>query len=293
MESRTDQIVNGYRIGPLLGAGGMGAVYQAFPADESAPPVAIKFLQNENSDDPSVQGRFAREIRIMQEMKHPHVMPIYESGIFEGNLYYTMRLIKGMTLTNMMRRSPFTPSSFGEVLRQLCDALHFGHENGLVHRDVKPDNIFVERDRAAGTIHVFLGDFGLGKRAGKDVTLTEADAVLGTPHYISPEGATGESLDRRSDIYALGIITYEALLNVLPFNEAHGHLTAMAHVIKPVPLPTAHNPNFPAALEHVILQALEKERDDRPATAQLYLEQYQAAVAQLGTDEREANYQVN
>lgn len=288
MNSLTGLDINGYHIGPLLGAGGMGQVYQATAPDGSA--VAIKFLQADYARDPHFQGRFAREIRIMQALKHQNVMPILDQGIYEGELYYTMRLINGTTLSVMFRRRPFTPESFWDILTQLGAALSYGHLQNLVHRDVKPDNVFLERQE--GVYHVYLGDFGLGKRVGTDHTLTEADAVLGTPHYLSPEAATGEKLDARSDVYAVAVISYEALLGRLPFNEPQGHLTAMAHVMKPVPRPTSLNPEFPLVLEDVILKGLEKDRDTRCQTIDEFTTDYRKALDMLSEDQRAAEYQV-
>jgi eukaryotic-like serine/threonine-protein kinase len=289
-QTRANTTFHKYNIGPLIGAGGMGAVYKADPI-EGGPSVAIKFLLDEYVQDINFQGRFVREMRILQDMRHENIMPIYESGLHNGHLYYTMRLINGMTLTQMMKRARFKPLTYWEVLRQLSAALTYGHENNLVHRDVKPDNVFIEMDRTSGSMQVFLGDFGLGKREGKDATLTEADAVLGTPQYISPEGATGEKLDGRADLYSVAVITYEVLLGVLPFNEAHGHLTAMAHVMKPVPLPTSINPAFPPPLEEVLLLGLRKDREDRPSTVTAFAEAYRKALDNLTEQERNTNYQ--
>lgn len=289
--SLTGQEINGYRIGPLLGVGGMGEVYQAFPPGEAA-PVAIKFLRSDYAGEPNFQARFIREIRIMQALTHPNIVPIMDHGLVNGvQLYYTMRLITGMALTTLAKRQPFSPASYWSVLEQVTQALNFGHAQNVVHRDLKPDNVFVER-RAAGGWQVFVGDFGLGKREGQDHTLTEAGAAVGTPHYMSPESIMGERPDARSDIYSLGCVTYEMLLGRLPFNDPHAHTVAIAHVTRPVPKPTSVNPAFPAALETVLLKSLEKAPGQRHATMAELAAHYQAALNTLSADEANAVYVV-
>ncbi len=257
--SLTGREIGEYKIGPLLGVGGMGEVYQATGSDGQS--VAIKFLRNDFIADAGAQARFIREIRIMEALNHDNIMPIFGHGILNGEtLYYTMHLINGMSLSTMMIRQKFTPRTAWQVLEQLFRALEYGHSQSVVHRDIKPDNIFIERqDR----LHVFLGDFGLGKRSGIDNTLTEADAAIGTPHYMSPEAIMGEKPDPRADIYSVCILSYELLIGVLPFNEPFAHSTAIAHVTKPVPRPTALNPKFPQAIENVLLKGLAKKREDR------------------------------
>jgi len=258
--SLTGQDVGKYKIGPLLGVGGMGEVYQA--TDPDGQIVAIKFLRTDYAGDAGAPARFIREIRIMEALEHENIMPIKGHGIVNGTtLYYTMHLINGMSLSTLMKRQQLTPRTAWQVLIQLFRALEYGHSQQVVHRDVKPDNVFIERrDNKA---HVYLGDFGLGKRTGIDNTLTEADSAIGTPHYMSPEAIMGEKPDPRADIYSVCVLTYEVLLDKLPFNEEFAHSTAIAHVTKPVPKPTALNPSFPAAVEAVLLKGLEKKPDNR------------------------------
>jgi serine/threonine protein kinase len=258
--SLTGQDIGKYKIGPLLGVGGMGEVYQATAEDGQV--VAIKFLRADTAGDPGAPARFIREIRIMEALEHENVMPIMGHGIVSGNtLYYTMHLINGMALSTMMKRQKLTPRTAWEVLSQLFRALEYGHSQKVVHRDVKPDNVFLERHDEK--LHLYLGDFGLGKRTGIDNTLTEADAAIGTPHYMSPEAIMGEKPDPRADIYSVCVLAYEMFLDVLPFDEEFAHSTAIAHVTKPVPKPTDLNPSFPIAIEAVLLRGLEKKPEDR------------------------------
>lgn len=289
-DSLTGQEIDGYIIGPLLGAGGMGEVYQAFPLDTTT-PVAIKVLRGEYALDTDFQARFVREVRLMESLRHEHIIPIYRYGIYEDKmLYFTMRLINGASLAVLLKRRKFTPQSTWVILEQAAAALQFGHERSIVHRDVKPDNIFIEQYDTDP--HVFLGDFGLGKMIGVDHTLTAEGAAVGTPEYMCPEGAMGERLDPRGDIYSLTVVAYEMLTGVLPFNESHSHLTAMAHITKPVPLPTLLRPDFPSALEDFLLHGLEKDREARFQTMREFAENYYQALMTLSPDERQTVYWV-
>ncbi len=258
--SLTGQDVGKYKIGPLLGVGGMGEVYQATDSDGQV--VAIKFLRTDYADDAGAPARFIREIRIMEALEHENIMPIKGHGIVNGTtLYYTMHLINGMSLSTLMQRKPLTPRTAWIILEQLFRALEYGHSQKVVHRDIKPDNVFIER--RDNKLHLYLGDFGLGKRTGIDNTLTEADSAIGTPHYMSPEAIMGEKPDARADIYSVCVLAYEMYLGVLPFDEEFAHSTAIAHVTKPVPRLSDLNRNFPLAIEEVLLKGLEKKADKR------------------------------
>lgn len=291
-ESLTGQEINGYRIGPLLGAGGMGEVYQAVMVS-SGQPVAIKFLRRNVHIDPRMQSRFAREVRIMQDLEHPHIMPIYDSGVYGGMLYYTMHMVNGQTLSTFLKRRKLSPLEFYPILEQLVSALQYGHSMGLVHRDLKPDNVFIERNRETNRPHIYLGDFGLGKRQGIDQTLTDPDAVLGTPYYMAPEAVLGEPLTIRSDLYALGIMLYEVLLGVMPYSEDQAHLTAMAHVTQPIPIPTDLNPDFPVVLNDLLVRAIQKRPEDRFGSAHEMLQAYIAAMNALTPEQRKTIYHVS
>lgn len=287
-QSYTGQEINGYRIGPLLGVGGMGEVYQAFTSDNDQ-PVAIKFLRKDYTSESQIQARFVREIRIMESLDHPHIVPILDYGQHEGQLYYTMRLIGGMSLSTMLKRKKFSPLAFWKILRQLTAGLEFAHNNNAVHRDIKPGNIFIERT-ADNDLHLYLGDFGLGKREGQDMTLTDAGAIIGTPHYLAPETIIGERPSHKSDIYAVAVLTYRATTGKLPFNDQHAHRVAMAHVTRPVPLPTSLNPDFPPILESIILTGMAKKPADRHDSIREFADSYLACIQEMDDATRTGIY---
>jgi serine/threonine protein kinase len=279
----TGQVVSRYTIGPLLGKGGMGQVYQAL--SEGQAPVAIKFLHADSNSNE--QARFVREIRIMQSLKHTNIMPVLESGVYNNSLFYTMPLINGTTLGTLKAQQVFSPAAFWPIVQQVSSGLVYGRENNAIHRDLKPDNIYVEQN---GEIHVYIGDFGLAKRVGIDATLTSEGTVMGTPTYMAPESVLGELADHRSDIYAMAIITYEALLGLPPFKESQSYLTAMAHVTKQVPKPTVISPEFPPTLESVLMRGLEKDREYRYQLIEEFARDYQTVLNGLSDEARNRVY---
>ena len=283
------QNLNGYIVGHNIGGGGMGRVYQAIEV-ETQTPVALKILLPEFAQDEHFRSRFMREAQLMIALRHANIVPVYAYGEWEGYLYIVMKLVKGPALDRILNHHPFTPLTGWQIVRPVGTALHHGHQQNVMHRDLKPGNILVER-RGEGN-HVYLSDFGLGKRPGLDTTLTAAGIAVGTPEYMAPEAAMGQSPDARSDVYSLGVIIYELLLGQLPFDESQPHLTALAHVDKPVPRPRRLNPQFPGRLESVILRALEKPPASRYQTADALQHAYYDAVKDLDDAVRRASYWV-
>ena len=169
------------------------------------------------------------------------------------------------------------------ILDPLTQALEYAHSQGIIHRDLKPSNVLV----SDSDNHIYLADFGLGKRPGLDTRLTETGISVGTPMYMSPEAAVGEEVDLRSDIYSLGVMLYELLLNKLPFAGSDGAAIMYAHLYKPVPLPSSEDHSFPLALEAVILRCLSKDRRDRYQTTRHFFSDFAAALDSL--PEAEAN----
>lgn len=286
----TGQEINNYIVGPLIGGGGMGSVYQAFHMD-GGQAVAIKII---NSDIATLEGfseRFVREARIMSSLQHENIVPIYEAGVHKEWLYFTMKLISGPTLEALMTKRSFSPRDVWKILQPAGKALSYLHEQGVVHRDVKPGNLFLER-QGADDFRVYLGDFGLSKRPNLDSNLTKDGARIGTTEYMSPEASLGDRLDHRTDIYSLAVMIYELLLNVLPENPKFGHLKPVARLIQKAWDPCEANPQFPPALRDVLMKGLQKERDLRYQTAADFAQDYYEALKTLGDEARKASYAV-
>ena len=248
-----------YQVIRLLGRGGMGAVYLA---RERALDrlVAIKVLRPEATGAESIE-RFRREARTAAKLSHAHIVPLYTFGEVEGTMYFVMGFVQGEPLSaTLRRRGRMEPGEARELLAQLAGALYYAHSHGVVHRDLKPDNILVDDESGKP----MLTDFGVAKSAAAGQTLTELGTTLGTPHYMSPEQAAGErEIDGRSDLYSLGVVAYEMLTGRGPFDVASAREVMTQHIVKePAPLKAAA-PTVPDDLADVVSRLLAKERERR------------------------------
>lgn len=289
-QNLTGTIINGYKIGDLLGKGGMGEVYKAIPPDDDT-PVAIKLLREDYADDVKFQQRFIREIRILGALKHENIVKIYKNGLIDNRqLFFTMELISGLPLSIMMEQRQFSPLAYWEVLSQVAAGLAFAHENKVIHRDIKPANIFIEpRDNR---LYVVLADFGLGKQEGIDRTMTEMGTSLGTPLYMAPETIMGQSPSELSDIFAVAVITYGILLGRPIFNHKYPHQIAMAHITDEIDRPSDLHGDFPLCLEDVIMKGLEKKPQDRYQSIEAFADAYLECMQSLTHTERTKIYHV-
>ncbi len=255
-----------YVLKEKLGGGGMGQVYLAEHRLLKRAS-AIKLIHPEIARDPGMLGRFEREVRTTARLRHPNTVAIYDFGHLEdGTFYYVMEYLPGLTLQQMVEQGgPLPPARCVYLLRQVCGALQEAHGIGLVHRDVKPDNVLVCR---LGGLHdvAKLFDFGLVRAIDGDEPasrLTKAGVLLGTPDFMSPEQVTGDDIDQRSDLFSLGAVAYYLLTAKLPF-EGKNPLAAMyARIREPAPPLTAHHTDVPADLERVVLQCLAVAKADR------------------------------
>ncbi|MEA2239480.1 MAG: eukaryotic-like serine/threonine-protein kinase [Thermoanaerobaculia bacterium] len=267
-----------YRLGELIGSGGMGEVYKGTHR-MLARPAAIKLIRPEmlrEQDGESARvalQRFRREAEAAASLRSPHTVELYDFGVTEDQtMYFVMEMLDGMDLQSMVRRyGPMPQERVIFILRQVCESLEEAHVRGLVHRDIKPANIHVGR---LGLQHDFVKvlDFGLVKATGDTVGEhwlgTDAGLTPGTPAYMSPEMAAGESLDGRADIYALGCVAYFLLTGHLVF-EADTLFQMMAKLLRDDPVPPSQRTTLPIApaLDALIMACLARKRDDRPATA--------------------------
>jgi hypothetical protein len=256
-----------YYLESELGVGGMGTVYRAgrlLIGDH----VAVKVLHPDQMADPQSVERFRREAQTAARLKHPNVVTVYDFGVSSDGLnYQVMELAEGVSLRGLIERhGRLAETAAAEIIRQVCEALDEAHRQGIVHRDIKPENILVQT--IPGGLQVKVLDFGIAAlcdvKAGR---LTRAGAVVGTPHYMSPEHCLGEDLDGRSDVYSLGVVLFEMLTGVVPFDSPTLTAIVVKHVNDPPPPPRNLNPRISPAVESVVLRALEKRRDARPQTA--------------------------
>ena len=266
-----------YEVVRLLGRGGMGAVYLArepFLDRE----VAVKVLPAELASG-DARERFLREARTAARLSHPHIVPLHTFGQAGELLFYVMGYVEGESLEDRLKRMGRLPTEEARrVIDEVSDALHYAHQMGIVHRDVKPDNILLDRH----TGRALLTDFGIAKQRADTATLTRTGMVVGTPHYMSPEQAAGgDSVDGRSDIYALGVIAYRMLTGHLPFKGHSMQEVLSQHAVAMPIAPSKTDETIPLELDRVVMRALAKDPADRWQTA--------AAIRQtLATDSDEA-----
>jgi eukaryotic-like serine/threonine-protein kinase len=256
-----------YYLESKLGVGGMGTVYRAGRL-LFGDWVAVKVLHQDQMADPRAVERFRREAQIASRLKHPNVVTAHDFGVSsEGQSYLVMDLAEGESLSSLIKRQgTLAEADAAEIIRQVCAGLDEAHRQGVVHRDIKPQNIIVQTIPEGLQVKVL--DFGVA--ASRDVAadrLTRTGAIVGTPQYMSPEHCLGEELDGRSDIYSLGIVLFEMLTGVVPFDSPTPTAIVIKHVNDPPPTPRMLNPNISPSVESVALRALEKRRDARPQTA--------------------------
>ena len=261
-----DALGGSYRIERELGGGGMSRV---FLAEETAlgRRVVVKVLPPEMAAVVSAD-RFRREVQVAARLQHPHIVPLLAAGEAAGALWYTMPYVAGETLRTRLAREGALPApDVVRILREVCDALGCAHRQGVVHRDVKPENVLCSEG------HVLVADFGIAKALTAAATsggagLTTAGLVLGTPAYMAPEQAAGDpATDHRADLYAVGCLGYELLSGRPPFAGTSAQALLAAHALHAPDPPSRSRPGIPAALEAIVLRCLEKDPDARPSSA--------------------------
>ncbi len=252
-----------YEVKGVLGAGGMGIVYKAIDL-ELGEVIAIKTLKRELiSMDPSALERFRSEIRLARRISHRNVVRTHDIGEADGVYFITMEYVEGKSLKELIRtRGRLPVSATLTIAKQLCRALEVAHEQGVIHRDIKPQNMVVEPD---GVLKVM--DFGIARLQERQSGMTQAGAVIGTPEYMAPEHLTGDDIDARVDIYATGVVIYECLTGALPLT-APSPIVLLARLLEETPVaPRALHPDIPGPLSALVMRTLSKDRNDRPRTA--------------------------
>ncbi|MGE5641614.1 MAG: serine/threonine protein kinase [Byssovorax cruenta] len=268
------QTLGPYRIINQIGKGGMANVYRAYQPSVDR-YVAIKVLPSQLAESKEFATRFHQEARIIAMLEHPHILPVFDYGESDGVAYFVMRYLDAGTLKDKMEAGrPLPLNEIDRIFTQLADALSYAHSHGVVHRDLKPANALID---SFG--NVFLTDFGIAKLLeSASPRLTQTDAVMGTPAYISPEQAQGMPVDQRSDIYSLGIILYEMVTGGVPFVADTPLAVLFKHISDPLPLPSKVKPDVPEAIEKVILKALAKDPKDRFPTAGEFVTAWKQAL---------------
>ena len=264
MADRTD-IDNRYAISGLLGGGGMGKVFLA--RDEVLDrDVALKVLREQYARDEQFVGRFEREAKAAASLNYPHIVQVYDRGTAaDGTYYIAMEYVPGGTLKDrILKEGSMEAAEAGRLTCQVADALGVAHTRGIVHRDIKPQNVLLAADGDAK-----VADFGVA-RAASETSLSDSSLLLGTAKYMSPEQTMGDPVGPESDLYSLGVVLYEMLTGEVPFEADSAVGLAMKHVNEPPRPPKEKNPAVPEALNAVAMKLLEKKPEDRyPGTAEL------------------------
>ncbi|MEZ4671049.1 MAG: serine/threonine-protein kinase [Anaerolineae bacterium] len=254
-----------YDITALLGQGGMATVYKGYREDIDR-YVAVKVLPPHPGLDQQFVDRFKLEARTIARLQHPHILPLYDYGVEDEILYLVMAYIEGGSLSNRIDKGKMPLNEIDRILRQVATALDYAHRQGIIHRDIKPDNILLDKEG-----NPLLADFGIVKIAGGDDTrpaLTLTGGLVGTPAYMAPEQGSGESkITNAADIYSLGVVVYEMLTGKKPYTADTPMQVVVKHITEPVPNPLDVDAELPAAFETIIQRALAKKPENRYQTA--------------------------
>lgn len=260
-DSRVGSMFGPYHLKRLLGRGGMGEVYEAEHTVKEW-TVAVKLMTAEFSKDPVFRERMKREARIAGRLQEPHVVPIHDYGEVDGQMFLEMRLVEGTDLDSVLKRfGPLTPPRAVAIITQIASALDAAHADGVMHRDVKPQNILITRDDFA-----YLVDFGIAS-ATTDEKLTQLGTAVGTWKYMAPERFSNDEVTYRADIYALACVLHECLTGAPPYRADSAGTLVSSHLMGPIPQPSAIRPGIPKAFDAVVARGMAKKPEDRYASA--------------------------
>src|SRR5216684_348059 len=250
-----------YEILQLLGQGGMGAVYKAHDKELDR-VVALKLIRSEFAKNPEILRRFKQELILARQVTHKNVIRIYDLGQADGIKFITMDFVEGRDLRQLLvEKGKFPPEQAARIMLQICRALEAAHTEGVIHRDLKPQNIMLD---SGGRVYVM--DFGIARSAYLP-GMTQTGALIGTPEYMSPEQARGEKLTERSDLFSLGIIFYELLTGKSPYHSDTPLATLWKRMTEKATAPVVLDPTLPQALSNIVVKALEIEPKNRFASA--------------------------
>jgi len=280
LDARARALAPDFALDREIGRGGMGVVYQGVDVRLER-PVAIKVLPEVLGDVPDVRERFLREARTAAKLSHQNIVPIYRADESGGVVFIVMALVDGESLADRLAtRGALPPRELVPLLRDVAAALDHAHAHGVVHRDVKPENILIERS----TGRAMVTDFGIA-RVAEAKPLTATGQVLGTVHYMSPEQVSGEAVDGRSDQYSLGVVAFRALTGRLPFDNESASAVLVAHVVKAPPKVRDVAPDAPRALAELIDRCLAKDPAARGDAASAIAPLFDDALAESKSDD--------
>lgn len=245
-----------YKIISELGRGGMATVYRAFDPNFDR-EVAIKALPREMMHDPQFRSRFEREIKMVAQLGHPSIVPVYDTGEVDGQPYFVMRFMTGGSLSDRIEKGGIPIEETARIIGKIAQGLAYAHRKGVIHRDLKPDNILFDENGEP-----FISDFGVAKLIESAGNLT-GSGVIGTPAYMSPEQAQGVEIDKRSDVYGLGVIVYQMLTGHQPYSADTPMGVVVKHITEPVPEILKVLPNLPPDVDAVIKTAMAKDKTSR------------------------------
>lgn len=271
MDHREGDSFGGFIIGDLLGRGGMGIVYRAVRATDGT-EVALKLMLPEVSANREFRERFVREARIMPSLNHSNIVSVYETGEVDEELFIAMELVDGSDLKALIEtEGSLPPRRALSILEQAGEALDTAHESGVIHGDVKPQNLMISQD-GDGTDKVLLTDFGLIRPMGSESSASRTGAIFGSIQYMAPEQIEGIQADGRADVYSLACVAFEALTGRIPFDRPNEIGVIWAHVHEEPPRVTDVNPTLSGGLNDVLRQAMAKHPDDRFLTCGEFVE---------------------
>jgi serine/threonine protein kinase len=246
------KIFGHYKVMQKLGEGGMGEVFLAEDTKLNR-QVALKFLPSQFASEESFKARFKREAQAAAALNHPNIITIHEVSEYEGRPYIAMEYVEGQSLKGLIGKKDMTINQVFDIAIQICEGLTKAHQQGIVHRDVKPQNILVDKDGRARIL-----DFGLA-RLEREAMITRTGSTVGTVAYMSPEQARGERVDQRSDIFSLGVVLYEMITLQTPFRGEH-EAAMMNSILSDTPEPLArYKADVPQELERIVDKALRKD----------------------------------
>jgi serine/threonine protein kinase len=271
--------VGPYKIVNQLGQGGMATVYKAYHPQLDR-FVALKSMHASMLDDANFIERFQREAQIIAKLEHPNIVPVYDYDTHNQQPYIVMKFIDGHTLKDELDNNRLTLKQVLHVMKAVSTALNHAHDMGVLHRDIKPTNVMIDKHNIA-----YVSDFGLARIASAGDSSLSANLLIGTPNYMAPEQALHGEVDKRADVYSLGVMLYEMVVGVVPFAGDTPYAIIHGHIYSQLPLPSKVNPDIPPQVEAVLLKALEKDPDDRYDSAIILVRDFWKAIVDANWEE--------